>query len=253
MTTIAIIQARLDSTRLPRKVLADIAGRSLIARVIDRVVCVREIDVVAVATTTEVSDDELVRSLKSDGRCRVFRGSRDDVLERFYVCARECRADVIVRITADDPLKDPDVNARAIGILVADPRLDYCSNTLQPTFPEGLDVEVFRFAALERAQREAQLLSEREHVTPYIWKHPKIFNVKNFTHDRDLSSWRWTVDNPADLEFARAVYEHFADEPLVPFPKVLAWLERNPHVAQINSGTARNEGYRRSVERESLK
>ena len=240
----------MGSTRLARKVLADVAGRPLIRRVIERVRAAVGIDDLVVATTTEVEDDELVAALAQEWGCGVFRGSRDDVLERFHDCAVAERAEVIVRITADDPFKDPAVVGRALQGLLGQPRLDYYSNTVIPTYPEGLDVEAFRFSALARAHREAQLKSEREHVTPYIWKHPALFSIANFCYQRDLSVWRWTVDKPNDLEFARAVFGHFADDPLVGFETVVEWLERNPHIRALNANTVRNEGYLQSIENE---
>jgi spore coat polysaccharide biosynthesis protein SpsF len=250
LNTVSIIQARMGSTRLPRKVLADIVGTPLIIRIIERVRAARGIEELVVATTTDREDDELAGFLLQGMYCKVFRGMRDDVLDRFYRCATTHAADIIVRVTADDPLKDPRIIERATQMLIDDPSLDYCSNTLEPTFPEGLDIEVFRFSALEKAWRQASLPSEREHVTPYIWKHPEIFRLANFRHERDLSSWRWTVDKPNDLEFMRAVYGHFASQPLVSFQDVIAWLHENPSMLTINSDTQRNEGYLMSLESE---
>lgn len=247
MKTVAIIQARMSSVRLSGKVLADIVGKALIDRIISRVRAARGIDEVVVATTLEPDDDVLVRHLTSNSRCRVFRGSLDDVLERFYQCASASQADVIVRITADDPLKDPLIIQRAIELLHADQGLDYVSNTIEPTYPEGLDVEVFRFSALEAAHRQAKLKSEREHVTPFIWKRPEQFRIANFKYERDLSQWRWTVDHPNDLEFMRRVYEHFQGAELVSYTDVIAWLETSPQIRAINADAVRNEGYLKSL------
>jgi spore coat polysaccharide biosynthesis protein SpsF len=247
MSVIAIIQARMGATRLPGKVLADIAGTTLLERVIQRVAATRGLDGVLLATTDQSQDDELEDFVTSRDLCPVYRGSMHDVLDRYYQCARRFGADVVVRVTADDPLKDSTILERAIAQLHARADLDYCSNTLEPTYPEGLDIEAFRFIALERAWREARLPSEREHVTPYIWTHPELFRVENFRFERDLSSWRWTVDKPSDLEFMRAVFGHFASEPLVSFRKVIEWLELNPQIRELNTGTLRNEGYLRSI------
>jgi spore coat polysaccharide biosynthesis protein SpsF len=169
------------------------------------------------------------------------------VLDRFYRCGAEQQADLVVRITADDPLKDPSVISQAIDICIDNPDIDYCSNVIEPSYPEGLDVEVLRFSVLARAHAEARLPSEREHVTPYIWKNPQIFRLHNFRYFRDLSGWRWTVDKPADLEFVRIIFGHFACQPLVPFTEVIAYLESNPHVMRINQGTVRGEGYLKSI------
>lgn len=247
MSVMAIIQARMGATRLPGKVLADIAGTTLLERVIQRVRATRGLDAVLLATTDESQDDALESFVTSRALCPVYRGSTLDVLDRYYQCARKFGAEVIVRVTADDPLKDSQIIERAIALLSEHPDLDYCSNTLEPTYPEGLDIEAFRFAALERAWREARLPSEREHVTPYIWSHRESFRVENFRFERDLSAWRWTVDKPSDLEFMRAVFGHFASEPLVSYRRVIEWLELNPQVLELNTGTVRNEGYLKSI------
>lgn len=240
----------MGSSRLPEKVLADVAGKSMLQRVIERVAAAQLVDEVVIATTTSLEDDALVEHLRKTSTCNFFRGPIDDVLSRFYFCAKSYRAEVIVRATADDPLKDPQIIDRAISLISADPKLDYCSNTLQPSYPEGLDIEVIRFQALERAHVEARLASEREHVTPYVWKNKGFFNMLNFKSERDLKDWRWTVDKPEDLEFMRCVYDHFRDRPLVPYQEVIAWLDDNPEVQQLNSGTLRNEGYQKSLQME---
>jgi spore coat polysaccharide biosynthesis protein SpsF len=240
----------MGSTRLPHKVLADIAGRSLISRVLERVRAASTLDDLVVATTLEAADDTLVELIRKTEDCRVFRGSRDDVLDRYYRAAELARADVIVRVTADDPLKDPGVIDRAVSEFRADPLLDYCSNTLQPTFPEGLDIEVFGRSALDESWREARLPSEREHVTPYIWSRPGKFRLRNFSHTENLSEWRWTVDKAEDLTFMRAVFHEFHERPLVPYTELIDWLKRHPEIRALNAGTVRNEGYFESLRKE---
>ena len=247
--TVAIVQARMGSTRAPNKVLADIAGKPMLAHVLERTARSR-VDAVVVATTGKPEDDVLARWVPDSGLADVFRGSEHDVLDRFWRAARHAHADVIVRVTADDPLKDPQVIDRALSLLEADASLDYVSNTLNPTFPEGLDIEVFSFAALDRARSEATLASEREHVTPYIWKHPELFRVLNFEHDEDLSSWRWTVDKPADIDFMCKVFGAFPPGDPMPYQAVIDYVRLHPEVAAINSGTARNEGYAQSLHKE---
>lgn len=245
---IGIIQARLGSTRLPKKVLAPIAGRSLIQHVIERSKAAKSIDRIVVATTDLPEDDALERVVRDELGTDVFRGAENDVLDRFYRCAVGYSPDIIVRITADDPLKDGEVIDRAVGELRADPSLDYVSNTLKPTFPEGLDIETFRFAALERAAREAHLPSEREHVTPFIWKNGDLFRARNFEHDEDLSAWRLTVDKPEDLALMREIFGALgAHGNLFSYREVIALLKRRPELLAINSGTIRNEGYERSL------
>lgn len=246
MKVIAIVQARMGSTRLPGKVLADVHGRPMLQWLLDRVKAVSEIDEIVVATTTNPEDNILETWLNSHG-ISCFRGSETDVLDRFVRCAESRAPELIVRVTADDPLKDPGIIRQAIAMVRDGDAIDYCSNTVNPTYPEGLDIEVFRYASLVRAHHEAKLPSEREHVTPYIWKHPEIFNLCSLEFHRNLSAWRWTVDKPADLEFVREIYRHFNDNPLVPFTKIIEHIENNPYLAEINAGSIRNEGYFKSL------
>lgn len=247
MKVLAIVQARMSSTRLPQKVLADINGKPMLQHLLDRIGVVSEIDHLVVATSESRGDDQLASWLKSKG-VSCFRGSEDDVLSRFYLCAQKFSPEFIVRITADDPLKDPGVISKAIRIIQEDSEMDYCSNTLKPTYPEGIDIEVFRLNALKTAYDFAVTASDREHVTPYIWRHPEKFRLYNFENNRDLSSWRWTVDKPADLEFICKIYDHFQGEPLVPFLKIVEFIDSNPELLEINKGTVRNEGYLKSLE-----
>jgi spore coat polysaccharide biosynthesis protein SpsF (cytidylyltransferase family) len=246
MKVVAIVQARMGSERLPGKVLADVAGQPLLQRVIERVSSVAAIDSVVVATTTESQDDSLVEWCR-DQSIQVFRGSKDDVLDRFWRCADQHDADIIVRITADDPLKDPEVISKAIEMMMSTSEIDYVSNTLRPSYPEGLDVEVFRFSALNIAAKKATLLSDREHVTPFIWKNPDLFVLRDFYMQPDLNHWRWTVDKPKDLEFVRKIFEEFAANPLVGYREVISFLKENPKLLEINAGTRRNEGYLKSI------
>ena len=176
LSVVAIIQARMGSSRLPGKVLAEIYGQPLLGILISRVKSSKFIDQIVVATTTERTDDILCDWLTGEG-VAYFRGSERDVLDRFWQCAKLYRADVIVRVTADDPLKDSGIIDEALGMLMGSETVDYVSNTLNPTYPEGLDVEVFRFSSLEKANSEATLESEREHVTPYIWKNRVKFKI----------------------------------------------------------------------------
>ncbi len=247
---LAIIQARMNSTRLPSKALLDLMGKSVLEHIIERVRAAKSVSEVVVATTDTVHDDVLEAALKKMGFA-VFRGSENDVLDRFYQCALPYKPELIVRVTADDPLKDPEIIDRAVGLLLADPHLDYCSNTIKPTFPEGLDIEAFRFSVLEKAHHEAKLPSEREHVTPYIWKNPGTFKTLNFEHDEDLSSWRWTMDKLDDFEFIQAIYRKFySGKSYFPYRAVIEHIKAHPELREINSGTVRNEGYLKSLQKE---
>jgi spore coat polysaccharide biosynthesis protein SpsF (cytidylyltransferase family) len=252
MKILGIIQARLGSTRLAGKVLLKIKDKTVLEHIIDRVKCSKYINQVVVATTIDLSDDILVDYIKSNSLCDVFRGSVDNVLERFYLCAEKYKADIIVRITADDPLKDSEIIDIAIKKILDNEKLDYCSNTINPTYPEGLDIEVFRFSALKKTYNEVKLKSEKEHVTPYIWKHPEIFNIENFEYKENLSSWRWTLDKSEDFEFMKIIYENLYDKnKMFSYRDVIKFIKNNPEVLKINSGTIRNEGYMKSINEES--
>jgi spore coat polysaccharide biosynthesis protein SpsF len=243
---VAVVQARMNSSRLPGKVLVDVCGHPLIERVIARVSAASLVTKVVVATTEEFSDDELVDWCMLN-HIDVFRGSVDDVLQRFSKCLAEYAGTYVVRVTADDPLKDPAIIDQAIRICLNDPSLDYVSNTLHPTFPEGLDIEVIKRSALLQAAKEAMLKSEREHVTPYIYGNPDKFKLHNFTMEPNLSTWRWTVDKPTDLDFIREIYRNFANQPLASYRDIISWIETRPDLIAINAGTVRNEGYLKSL------
>jgi len=246
---VAIIQARMGSTRLPRKVLLDICGRSMLWHVVNRVRQAKLLSGVVVATSVDSSDDPVAGFCEQEGN-PCFRGSEDDVLDRYYQTARWMSADVIVRITADCPLIDPNVVASVVQCYL-DGNYDYVSNTDPPTFPDGLDTEVFSLEALKRTWHEARLQSEREHVTPYIRKHPELFRIGNVTYGEDLSSMRWTVDEPRDLGFVRAVYDHLKSMSSN-MADALDILKEHPELMKINAGIGRNEGYQKSVREDGL-
>lgn len=250
--TLAIVQARMGSSRLPGKVLADIGGVPMLGRVIDRMRAVRSIDKLVVATTTHPEDDELARWL-SNAEITYYRGNCDDVLDRFVQAASGHQADLIVRVTADDPLKDASITEKLIQTLKDDPSLDYASNTIEPTWPEGLDMEVLRVSALNQAHQLATSKSDREHVTTYIWNRPHEFKLHSLRWERNLSHWRLTVDKDSDLELVRRIFCHFAHQPLVGYCEIVDWLERHPRLLEINAGTVRNEGYLKSLNAEKCK
>ena len=230
----AIIQARTGSTRLPGKVLMDIAGEPMLARVMERAGRAKTLDEIVVATTTGRVDDRIV-SLCEDRGWECFRGSESDVLDRYFQAARAYHADYIVRITSDCPLIDPGVVDRVVGtFLVGQPGIDYASNFLpRRTYPRGLDTEVMTFRALERSWREDENPAHREHVTQYILRHPDLFQTYGVVHATDLSHHRWTVDTIEDLTLIRRIYVHFGDDPFS-WEDVLLFLEMHPELAEIN-------------------
>lgn len=206
MITNAYVQARMSSTRLPGKVLADIMGKPMILHQIERLSLSKEINNIIVVTSTDVSDDELSEILYQEG-IPVFRGSLDDVLQRYLDALNLFPCDLAVRITADCPLIDPQVVDQTILSHRAS-RSDYTSNTLIRRFPRGLDCEVFPPATLRRVSEIELSLEEHEHVTMGIYMRPGEFKLNGYTQDFDESRRRWTVDFQKDLDFVRLIYEN---------------------------------------------
>jgi spore coat polysaccharide biosynthesis protein SpsF len=249
MKTVAIIQARMTSTRLPGKVMAEVAGKPILGHVVHRAQQARTLDLVIVATSNQ-STDNIVSQYSGKLGIPCFRGSEQDVLSRYYYAAKEFDANAIVRLTSDCPLLDPVVIDRVVQeFLVGE--YDYVSNTLEPTYPDGLDTEVFRWGTLERAWKEATLKSEREHVTPYIWKNPRLFRLRNVRNGENLSQLRWTVDKREDLEFVRQVYNYLGSMTSFGMTELLALLSEHPDLKRINAGFERNEGYEKSLSEDS--
>ncbi len=245
---LAIIQARMNSKRLPGKVLKYIGNEILIDIIYKRISKSKSVDKIIVACTTDASDDVLVEHLNNNN-IGYFRGDEDDVLSRFYLAAKAYSVVNVIRITCDDPLKEPDFVDKALDLLITT-KSDYVSNTITPSYPEGLDVEVFTFKSLEKAYLEAELFSEREHVTPYIWKNTKLFKVTDFRFIFDASSLRWTVDKNVDLEFFNAVVGKLGPLSMIRYEDLLCFLIKNPKFAEINNTTVRNEGYLKSLKDE---
>jgi spore coat polysaccharide biosynthesis protein SpsF len=233
---VILVQARMGSSRLPGKVLRDVAGKPLVARVLERLERATKADAIVVATTDRASDDVLVEVVESFPRIGVFRGPEEDVLARFEAAARTHDADVVVRVTSDCPLIEPAVVDRCIeALLTSRPAADYAANGLRRTFPRGLDTEVFTFEALRAAHSEATSASDREHVTPYIYRHPRRFRLVSVEDDEDHSSLRWTVDTAEDLELVRRIYEALLPvDPAFEYRDVLALLDEHPTWSDIN-------------------
>jgi spore coat polysaccharide biosynthesis protein SpsF (cytidylyltransferase family) len=248
---VVVIQARLGSTRLPGKALAEIAGRPMLAHVAERAAAIPGIAGVVIATTVSTVDEALVSFAKRAG-VDCIRGSEADVLDRFCLAARASKAQAVVRVTADCPLLDAQVSGRVLAeYLRRRPGVDYVSNVHPPTYPDGLDTEVVSVEALEAAARETRLPSDREHVTPYVWRRTDRFRLANLAHDEDLSSQRWTVDTEADLAFVRAVYGALGPSaPRAGMGEVLRVLAEHPELRDLNAGIRRNEGFERSLSAE---
>lgn len=242
---VAIIQARMGSSRLPGKSLAPIENHPMLWHVIQRVKRASLVDRVVVATSTSPLDDAIEEMCREDGVC-CYRGSEQDVLDRFYTAARGEKAEQVVRITADCPLIDPEVIDRVIRRFQRGD-LDYASNAMVRSYPDGLDTEVFSFSALERAWHEATKTSEREHVTPYL--RAEKFRTANVECDSNFlyRHYRWTVDESADLEFIREVYAAFRDKESFGMNDVLELIDKNPELEKMNSEIVSNRGYYKSL------
>ena len=245
MNVVALIQARMGSSRFPGKVLEDLGGEPMLWRVVSRVRKASRVNQVMVATTDQEIDD-LVARFCEERNINCFRGNEQDVLDRFYQAARAYQADVVVRITADCPLIDSSVIDKILARFELGD-CDYVSNVFRYTYPDGLDTEVFSFAALERAWHEARKPSEREHVTPYL--RTDRFRTANVESEVPVSpaQYRWTVDHPADLDFVRKVYRAFSGNGDFGFKEVFELLKERPDLATIQVETISNEGYFKSL------
>ena len=239
MRIVAIVQARMGSTRLPGKVMKPINGRPMIEILLTRLASATEIDEVVVATSDDARNLSLVDHVSALG-FRAFRGSENDVLDRFLQAARGAKADIVVRITGDCPLVDPALVDDAVRQFKA-ANVDYLSNVAPATFPDGLDLEVFRMAALERAALETDKRHDREHVTPYLRESGR-FSVASIRNAEDLSGLRWTVDEPEDFDVVSNVFAHFAPNMLFGWSDVLAFQRQRPDAFAANSKVLRNEG-----------
>ncbi|MBQ6975313.1 MAG: glycosyltransferase family protein [Selenomonadaceae bacterium] len=246
---LAIVQARCSSSRLPRKVLSPILGKPMIVHELERLQRSQCIDKIILATSTDSSDDPLVEIAESI--IEVYRGNLDDVLDRYYQCAKLYQPENVVRITGDCPVIDWRIVDKVIGQHLEEGN-DYTS--LTERFPDGLDTEVFKFAALERAWREAKLNSEREHVTLYIRKHPEIFKLGKRDCAEDFSAMRWTVDEPQDFEFIQKIFAAlYPQEKDFGMKDILQLLDSQPELKKINAGIQRNEGLQKSLKLDELR
>lgn len=238
---VAIIQARMGSSRLPGKTLADIAGKPMLVRVVERARLAKTIDAIVIATTTNPLDDKIVDLCQLHGY-KVFRGNINDVLVRYYLAAKENNAEIIVRLCADSPLIDAGlIDEVVLAFLSAFPHVDYASNRIYRNYPIGLDVEVFSFAALEKAFNNAKAGYQREHVTPYMYEPETPCKAMSVTGKNLLGHYRWTVDMPEDLELVRKIYQHFKGRNDFTWLEVVDLMRKNPELANINVNVAQKD------------
>jgi len=229
----AIIQARITSTRLPGKVLMDIEGRPMLWYVINRLKYSKKLNdiILAIPNTKE---NDILEKFAEDNKIKYFRGSEEDVLSRYYGTAKKFKCDVIVRITADCPLIDPEI----VDLIIEkhlNSNTNYTSNTLKRTFPRGLDTEVFNFEILEKVYKKAKNNSEREHVTLYIGNRPEIFRLASIKNRKNFSHMRWAVDEIKDLEFVQEVYKRLYKKGEIFLMKdIINLSKKHPKLMEIN-------------------
>jgi spore coat polysaccharide biosynthesis protein SpsF len=236
MKRVIIIQARMTSTRLPGKVLMPVAGRPMLAQQIERLKCCTAVDEIVLATTTNLSDGPLVELARREG-IGWFCGSEHDVLARYVGAAKQSQAEVVVRVTADCPLIDPQITDNVISELVShDAECDYASNVLERTYPRGLDVEAFFWDALLRIDRLGRSKAAREHVTlvPRL-ERPELFLCRSVVDNQNNANLRWTVDTERDLLLIRKLYEALdIATRSVAYPEILIYVRAHPELARLN-------------------
>lgn len=241
--TWAIIQARLNSSRLPGKVLLKVDKRPLLSYMVERIQKAKNIDGIVIATTVSCDDDKIENFCKSEN-ISSFRGSEEDVLDRYYCCAKKFRIKTIIRLTSDCPLIDPKVIDDVIKYYF-DSNFDYVANTLEPcTYPDGMDVEVFSFEVLESAWKEANKPSHREHVTFYIWQNPKKFKIGKYNYKTNLSEYRLTIDYQEDFQVIEALIKNlYPKNSFFSMEDIVDFLKKHPEIEKINQYIQRNQGW----------
>jgi spore coat polysaccharide biosynthesis protein SpsF (cytidylyltransferase family) len=248
MKILVVTQARYGSSRLPAKILKNIREKTLLEIHLERILRSKRISQLKIATTTEHGAEQIIEIGERLG-VKSHQGSVEDVLERFYETALPEKPDYVVRLTSDCPLIDPDEIDRVIDACI-EHDVDYAANTLISTLPDGLDTEIFRFSALEKACKEATLKSDREHVTPYIWRNSSVkggtlFTSFNVANPKDYSHLRMTVDTEKDFVLIEKLIERLGYERS--WIDYAMFLEQNPEIRAINAEYERNEGYAKSI------
>lgn len=239
MKIVAIVQARMGSSRLPGKVMKPVANQPMIGVLLNRLSRSKRIDQITVATSTNPENLPLRDYVDSLG-FTIICGSENNVLSRFALAAKSCDADIAIRITGDCPLVDPQLVDQLIDEFIAQP-CDYLSNTLSPTYPDGLDIEIMSSQALSRAENEAVEKFDQEHVTPYLYRSGN-FETRSYEGSTDYSSLRWTVDEPADYEVIQKVFTHFEPDIHFSWRDVLVLQKSQPEIFSANQSINRNEG-----------
>lgn len=245
MTVNAIIQARCGSTRFPNKVFVEINGKPLIWHVVNRLKYAKTINDIVIATTTNEKDNKIEQWCK-DNHISCYRGSESNVLNRYYCASIAYPSDVVVRITADDPFKEPRVIDTVVNKLINE-SYELVTNNFPPSYPEGLDCEAFTFEALKKSELSNCDSFEREHVTQYIYHNPKIFKIGNVSSEKDLSYLRWTIDKEDDYEMVKSIYNHrkSPNDNILLLDEILEILEEYPEIVKFNSFVERSTMYKK--------
>jgi len=248
MKIVAVTQARTNSTRLPGKILLKVNGTTLLDLHLSRILLSQTVDKLIVATTVNKEDDAICEIARAKG-LMCHRGSENDVLDRFYSAVQAESPDYVVRLTSDCPLIDHTLIDKIVSFTIGK-NLDYCSNTLDPSYPDGQDVEVFSYASLTKAWHQAQLTSEREHVTPYIWKNSSykggnLFLSENFSEGKSFGHLRMTVDEESDFEVIKKLINKLGIHR--PWLEYAEYLDSNSSIRSVNEKITRNEGYTKSI------
>lgn len=241
----AIVQARMGSTRLPGKVMKHLQNKPVLWHVHNRLSFAKKINKIIIATTI-LKEDDIIKSFCEDNNISFFRGSAENVLSRYFLTAQKFHCENIIRVTSDCPLIDPAI----LDFMIEEffraknthQNIDYLSNSLQRTFPRGLDAEIFTFKALEKTFNEANEPYEKEHVTPYIYQHPKLFKLKNYSFNKDYSNLRWTLDTQEDFELIKEIYaDLYNQNKIFLFDDILALIEKKPYLKKFNAGIKQKE------------
>ena len=248
MKVVAIVQARLSSQRLANKVLLPLEDKTVLGHIVDRLLNCKFLDEIVIATSTDASDKEIVDWCKIN-KINFFCGSLHDVLDRYYKASRKYNAKVIVRVTGDCPVVDPEIVDEVIKGFFSG---NYDAYSLAGDFPDGLDCQVFSFSAIEKSWKEAKLPSEREHVGVFIEKtHRELFKLGELNKFTGLQNYRWTLDEPEDYEFLKKIFfKLYRGKNIFYTQDILNLIDKEPELMNINSGIVRNEGYKKSLYRE---
>lgn len=253
-----IIQARMGSSRLPEKILKKVKSKMILEYVINQIKSSEKINEIIIATTKKTEDD-IIENFCKERKIKYFRGSENDLLDRYYQCAKKYNCDPIIRITSDCPLIDPNVIDKIIFIFEKN-NYDYVSNNIEfknnrwvnslCNFPQGMTVEITSQKNLEKAWREAKKPSEREHVFPYIQFNPDLFKIHNIFHDKDLTKIRCTIDRIEDLKFLEALLVHFPEKKIITIKDIEKVIRLEPNLIKINSHIDFEEGWRKSIKKD---